>query len=105
MTLSRLVVGRAADARLPRGAAGAERPMAPTPVLLLGNPMDGGAWWAAVRGVTKSRTRLSDFTFTFQFHAWEKEMATHSSTLAGKSHGQRSLLGYSLWGYKRVGHD
>ena len=44
--------------------------------------MDGGAWWAAVHGVSKSRTRLSDFTFTFHFHALEKEMATHSSILA-----------------------
>ena len=44
----------------------------------LENPMDGGAWWAAVRGVVKSQTRLSDFTFTFHFHALEKEMATHS---------------------------
>jgi len=48
----------------------------------LENPMDRGAWWAAVHGVTNSRTRLSDFTFTFQFHALEKEMATHSSVLA-----------------------
>ena len=48
----------------------------------LENPMDGGAWWAAVHGVTKSQTRLSDFTFTFHFHALEKEMATHSSVLA-----------------------
>ena len=48
----------------------------------LENPMDGGAWWAAVHGVAKSRTRLSDFTFTFHFHALEKEMAAHSSTLA-----------------------
>ena len=48
------------------------------------NPMDGGAWWAAVHGVAKSRTRLSDFTFTFHFHALEKEMATHSSVLAWK---------------------
>ena len=48
----------------------------------LENPMDGGAWWAAVHGVAKSRTRLSDFTFTFHFHALEKEMATHSSVLA-----------------------
>ena len=44
--------------------------------------MGGGAWWAAVHGVTESRTRLSDFTFTFRFHALEKEMATHSSILA-----------------------
>ena len=48
----------------------------------LANPLDGGAWWAAVHGVTGSRTRLSDFTFTFHFHALEKEMATHSSILA-----------------------
>ena len=48
----------------------------------LENPMDGGASWAAVPGVAKSRTRLSDFTFTFHFHALEKEMATHSSVLA-----------------------
>ena len=46
--------------------------------------MDGGAWWAAVHGVAKSQTRLSDFTFTFHFHALEKEMATHSSILAWK---------------------
>ena len=48
----------------------------PTPVLLPGKSMGGGAWWAAVHGVAKSRTRLSDFTFTFLFHALEKEMAT-----------------------------
>ena len=48
----------------------------------LENPMDGGAWQAAVHGVAKSRARLSDFTFTFHFHALEKEMATHSSVLA-----------------------
>ena len=48
----------------------------------LENPMDGGAWWAAVHGIVKSRTRLRDFTFTFHFHALEKEMATHSSVLA-----------------------
>ena len=48
----------------------------------LENPMDGGAWWAAVHGVARSWTRLSDFTLTFHFHALEKEMATHSSVLA-----------------------
>ena len=53
----------------------------------LENPMDGGAWWAAVHGVTKSWTRLSDFTFTFHFHALEKEMATHSSVLAWRIPG------------------
>ena len=53
----------------------------------LENPMDGGAWWAAVHGVSKSRARLSDFTFTFHFHALEKEMATHSSVLAWRIPG------------------
>ena len=53
----------------------------------LETPMDGGAWWAAVHGVAKSRTRLSDFTFTFHFHALEKEMATHSSILAWRIPG------------------
>ena len=48
----------------------------------LENPKDRGTWWATVHGVAKSRTRLSDFTFTFDFHAWEEEMATHSSVLA-----------------------
>ena len=62
-------------------------------------PMDGGAWWAAVHGVAKSRTRLSDFTFTFHFHALEKEMANHSRQvfLPGESQGQGSLVGYHLW--------
>ena len=64
----------------------------------LENPMDGGAWKAAVHGVAKSRTRLSDFPFTFHFHALEKEMAPHSSTLAWKIHGWRSLVGCSPWG-------
>ena len=50
----------------------------------LANPMDGGAWWAAAHGVARSQTRLRDFTFTFHFHVLEKEMATHSSTLAWK---------------------
>ena len=53
----------------------------------LENLMDGGAWWATVHGVAKSQTRLSDITFTFHFHALEKEMATHSSTLAGRIPG------------------
>ena len=53
----------------------------------LENPMDGGAWWAAAHGVMKSWTRLSDFTFTFHFHALEKEMATHSSVLAWRIPG------------------
>ena len=58
--------------------------------------MDGGAWWAAVHGVTKSRTRLSDFTF--HFHALEEEMATHSSVLAWRIPGTGSLMSCHLWG-------
>ena len=65
----------------------------------LENPMDGGAWWAAVLGVAKSRTQLSNFTFTFHFHALEKEMATHSSVLAWRIPGTGNLLGCCLWGH------
>ena len=71
----------------------------------LENPMDGGAWWAAVHGVAKSRTRLSDFNFTFHFHALEKEMATHSSVLAWRIPGTGEPGGLpSMWSH-RVGHD
>ena len=59
--------------------------------------MDGRAWWAAVRGVARSRTQLSDFPFTFHFHALEKEMATHSSVLAWRIPGTGSLVGCRLW--------
>ena len=59
--------------------------------------MDGGAWWAAVHGVAKSRTQLSDFTFTFHLHALEKEMVTHSRVLAWRIPGTREL-GCHLWG-------
>ena len=71
----------------------------------LENPMDGGAWWAAVHGVAKSRTRLSDFTFTFHFHALEKEMATHSSVLAWRIPGMGEPGGLPSMGLHRVGHD
>ena len=60
--------------------------------------MDGGAWWAAVHEVMKSQTRLSDFTFTFHFHALEKEMAPTPVFLLGESQGQGSLVGCHLWG-------
>ena len=60
--------------------------------------MDGGAWWAAVHGVSKSWTQLSDFTFTFQFHALEKEMAATPMFLPGESQGRGSLVGCRLWG-------
>ena len=71
----------------------------------LENPMDGGAWWAAVHGVAKSQTRLSDFTFTFHFHALEKEMATHSSVLAWRVPGTGEPGGLPSTGSHRVGHD
>ena len=61
--------------------------------------MDGGAWKAAVHGVDAGWTRLSDFTFTFHLHAFEKEMATHSSVLAWRIRGTGSLVGYRLWGH------
>ena len=71
----------------------------------LENPRDGGAWWAAVHGVTKSQTWLSDFTFTFHFHALEKEMATHSSVLAWRIPGMAEPGGLPSMGSHRVGHD
>ena len=71
----------------------------------LENPMDGGAWWAAVHGVAKSQTWLSDFTFTFHFHALEKEMATHSSVLAWRIPGMGEPGGLPSMGSHRVGHD
>ena len=71
----------------------------------LENPMDGGAWQAAVHGVERSRTRLSAFDFTFHFHALEKEMATHSSVLAWRTPGTEEPSGLPPLGSHRVGHD
>ena len=71
----------------------------------LENPMDGGAWWAAVHGVAKCRTRLSYFTFTFHFRALEKEMATHSSVLAWRIPGTGESGGLPSMGSHRVRHD
>ena len=71
----------------------------------LENPMDGGAWWAAVHGVAKNQTRLSDFTFTFHFHTLEKEMATHSSVLAWRIPGTGEPGGLPSMVSHRVGHD
>ena len=71
----------------------------------LENPMGGEAWWAAVHGVARSRTRLSDFPFTFHFNAWEKEMASHSSVLAWRIPGTEEPGGLPSMGSHRVGHD
>ena len=67
--------------------------------------MDGGAWWATVHGVAKSGTRLSDFAFTFHFHALEKEMATHSSVLALRIPGMGEPGGLLSMGWHRVRHN
>ena len=77
----------------------------PLQVSCLENPMDGGAWKASVHGVAKSRTRLSDFTFTFNFHAWEKEMASHASVLAWRIPGMGEPGGLPSMGLHRVRHD
>ena len=71
----------------------------------LENPMDGGAWWAAVHGVVKSGTLQSDLAFTFHFHALEKEMATHSSVLAWRIPWRAEPGGLLSMGSHRVGHD
>ena len=71
----------------------------------LENPMDGGAWWAAVHGVTEGRTQLSDFTFPFHFHALEKEMAPHSSTVVWKIPWTEEPGRLQSMGSLRVGHD
>ena len=71
----------------------------------LENAMDGGAWWAAVQGVARSWTRLSDFTLTFHFHALQKEMASHSSVLAWRIPGPGEPGGLLSMGTHRVGHD
>ena len=71
----------------------------------LENPVDGGVWWAAVHGVAGSWTRLSNFTFSFHFHALEKEMATHSSVLAWRIPGMGEPGVLPSLGSHRVGHD
>ena len=82
-----------------------EKVMAPHSYSCLENPMDGGAWWAALHGVARSRTRLSGFSFTFHFHALEKEMATHSSVLAWRIPETGEPGGLPPMGSHRVGHD
>ena len=70
----------------------------------LENPMEGGPWKTAVHGVAEGRTRLSDFTFTFHFHALEREMATHSNVLAWRIPGTGEPGGLPSMGSHRVGH-
>ena len=83
-----------------------EKKMAPhSSILAWRNPIDRGAWWAAVHGVAKSRTRLNDFTFIFHFHALEKKMATHCSVLAWRIPGTGEPGGLPSMGSHRVGHD
>ena len=71
----------------------------------LENLMDGGAWWVVLHGVMKSRTRLSAFTFTFHFHALEKEIARHSSVFAWRIPGMEEPGGLPSMGLHRVGHN
>ena len=89
---------------LPRVSSG-EGNGTPLQYSCLENPMDRGAWEAAVHGVAKSQTRLSDFPFTFHFHALEEEMATHSSVLAWRIPGTVGPAGLPSLGSHRVGHD
>ena len=77
----------------------------PTPVLLPGKSHGWRSWKAAIHGVTEGRTKLSDFTFSFHFHALEKEMATHSSVLAWRIPGTGEPGGLPSMGSHRVGHD
>ena len=86
------------------GIQGGEGNGTPLQKSCLENPMDGGAWWAAVHGVAKSRTRLSDFTFTFHFPALEKAIATHSSVLAWRIPGTGEPGGMPSMGSHRFGH-
>ena len=85
--------------------SGGEGNVTPLQDSCLENPMDGGAWYAAVHGVTKSQTQLSKFTFTFHFHALEKEMTTHSSVLAWILPGTGEPGGLPSMGSQRVRHD
>ena len=90
---------------LPRGNSFREGDGTPLQCSCLENPMDGGAWWAAVHGVARSRTRLIDFTFTFHFHALEKEMEIHSSILAWRISGTGEPDGLPSMGSHRVRYD
>ena len=87
------------------GLAEAQGSGTPLQYSCLENPMDREGWWAAIYGVAQSWTRLSNFTFTFHFHAWEKEMATHSSVLAWRIPGTGEPGGLLPMGSRRVGHQ
>ena len=87
------------------GRSTGERIDYPLQYSCLENPIGGGAWWSAVQGVANSRTRLSNFTFTFHFHALKKEMATHSSVLAWRIPGTGEPGGLLSMGSHRVKHD
>ena len=89
------------DVSIPQGEGNGD----PLQYSCLENPMDGGAWKAAVHGVAKSQARLSDFPFTFHFHALEKEMATHSSVLAWRIPGMGEPSRLPSMGSHRVRHD
>ena len=89
----------------PPGQKGGESNGTPLQYSCLENPMNGGAWKAAVHGVAEGRIPLSDFIFIFHFHALEKEMATHSSVLAWRIPGTGEPSGLSSMGSHRVGHD
>ena len=90
---------------IPGQETGGEGNGSPLQYSCLENLMDRGAWWAAVHEVAKSQTRLSDFTFTFHFHALQKEIATHSSVLAWRIPGARESGGLLSMGSYKVGHD
>ena len=89
----------------PHGLQHGEGNGTPLQYSCLENPMDGGAWWAAVHGVAKSWTRLSNFTFTFHFHTLEEEMETHSSVLAWSIPGMVEPGGLPSMGSHGVRHD
>ena len=96
---------KSGDITLPTKVCLGEANGTPLQYSCLENPMDGGAWWAAVHGLAKSQTRLSEMTFTFHFHALEKEMATHSSVLSWRIPGMGEPRGLLSMGSHRVGHD
>ena len=104
MNRTSALIKEARDSSLIKFSHGEDRGT-PLQYSCLENPMDGGAWWAAVHGVTKSRTQLSDFTFPFHFPALEKEMATHSSVLAWRIPGMGEPGGLLSVGSHRVGDD